>query len=270
VIVADSTARVPAGVDTSTPSIARVYDYFLGGKDNFACDRQVAEQLRTAVPEAATMAAQNRAFLGRVVQFLAERGIRQFIDIGTGLPTQNNVHQVAQAVASDARVVYVDNDPIVLAHARALLAENPNTIAVQGDLRRPADILANPRLRELIDLDQPVAFLLVGILYFLTDEDAPFDVVATLREAMSPGSYLAVSHVVSDDQPDAISIAQEIYRSFLRRAGDARRTRAQVESFFTGLELVDPGLVYVRDWHGDDTPDLSPVTWMVGGVGLRS
>jgi O-methyltransferase involved in polyketide biosynthesis len=267
--VANVDEQVPAGVDTSTPSIARVYDYFLGGKDNFACDREVAEQLRTAVPEAATMAAQNRAFLGRVVQYLAEQGVRQFIDIGTGLPTQNNVHQVAQAVAPDSRVVYVDNDPIVLAHARALLAENPNTIAVAGDLRRPADILRNPELRELIDVSQPVAFLLVGILYFLTDEDGPFDIVAELRSVMAPGSYLAISHVVSDDSPDAITTAQEIYRSFLRREGDARRTRAQVRTFFDGLDLIEPGLVYVRDWHGDDSPDLSPVTWMVGGVGRR-
>ncbi|HEX5117668.1 MAG TPA: SAM-dependent methyltransferase [Pseudonocardiaceae bacterium] len=262
--------RVPAGVDTSRPSIARVYDYFLGGKDNFACDREVGEQVRAAVPEVATMAAQNRAFLGRVVRYLAEQGIRQFVDIGTGLPTQNNVHQVAQAVAPDARVVYVDNDPVVLAHARALLAENPNTIAVDGDLCRPADVLADSRLRRLIDLDQPVAILMVGILYFLTDSDRPFDVVATLRDAMAPGSYLAISHVVSDDEPDALTAAQEVYRSFLRRDGDSRRSKAEVSRFLDGLEMVEPGLVYVRDWHGDDTPDLSPVTWMVGGVGRKA
>jgi O-methyltransferase involved in polyketide biosynthesis len=267
--VADMATRVPAGVDTSRPSIARVYDYFLGGKDNFACDREVGEQVRAAVPEVATMAAQNRAFLGRVVRYLAEQGIRQFVDIGTGLPTQNNVHQVAQTIAPDARVVYVDNDPVVLAHARALLAENPNTIAVDGDLRRPADILADPRVRGLIDLDQPVAFLMVGILYFLTDAERPSDVVATLRDAMAPGSYLAISHVVSDDAPDALGAVQEIYRSFLRREGDARRTKAEVGTFFDGLELIDPGLVYVKDWHGDDTPDLSPVTWMVGGVARK-
>jgi O-methyltransferase involved in polyketide biosynthesis len=267
--VADMATRVPAGVDTSRPSIARVYDYFLGGKDNFACDREVGEQVRAAVPEVATMAAQNRAFLGRVVRYLAEQGIRQFVDIGTGLPTQNNVHQVAQTIAPDARVVYVDNDPVVLAHARALLAENPNTIAVDGDLRRPADILADPRVRGLIDLDQPVAFLMVGILYFLTDAERPADVVATLRDAMAPGSYLAISHVVSDDAPDALGAVQEIYRSFLRREGDARRTKAEVGTFFDGLELIDPGLVYVKDWHGDDTPDLSPVTWMVGGVARK-
>jgi O-methyltransferase involved in polyketide biosynthesis len=267
--VADMATQVPAGVDTSRPSIARVYDYFLGGKDNFACDREVGEQVRAAVPEVATMAAQNRAFLGRVVRYLAEQGIRQFIDIGTGLPTQNNVHQVAQRVTPDAHVVYVDNDPVVLAHARALLAENPNTIAVDGDLRDPAGILADDGLRRLIDLDQPVAILMVGILYFVTDSERPFEVVATLRDAMTPGSYLAISHVVSDDEPEALTAVQEIYRSFLQREGDSRRTKAEVREFFDGLEMIDPGLVYVRNWHGDDTPDLSPVTWMVGGVARK-
>jgi O-methyltransferase involved in polyketide biosynthesis len=259
-------AQPPSGVDTSTPSIARVYDYLLGGKDNFACDRVVAERLRAAVPEVATMAAQNRAFLGRVVRFLAEQGIRQFVDIGTGLPTRNNVHQVVQGIAPDARVVYVDNDPAVLAHARALLVENANTIAVAGDLRAPADILASPALRTLIDLDQPVAVLLVGILYFLTDEDRPFDIVATLRDRLAPGSYLALSHVVSDDEPAALSTAQEIYRGFLHRTGDARRSHEQVAAFFDGLDLVEPGLVYVRDWRGDDP---APATWMLGGVARK-
>jgi O-methyltransferase involved in polyketide biosynthesis len=254
-----------SGVDTSTPSIARVYDYLLGGKDNFACDRAVAERLRSAVPEAATMATQNRAFLGRVVEFLAGQGIRQFLDIGTGLPTRNNVHQVAQRIAPDARVVYVDNDPTVLAHARALLAENANTTVVAGDLREPVDIVADPGLRRLIDLDQPVAVLLVGILYFLTDEERPFDVVTTLRDAMTPGSYLALSHVVSDE-PGELSTAQEIYRGFVHSSGDARRSRAQVATFFAGLDLVEPGLVAVGDRRTDDP---APATWMLGGVARK-
>ena len=266
--MADVDGRVPAGVDTSTPSIARVYDYLLGGKDNFACDREVADRLRAEVPEAPVMAAQNRAFLGRVVRFLADRGITQFVDIGAGLPTRHNVHQVAQSVNPDARVAYVDNDPIVLAHARALLAENQHTIAVDGDLRDPATILADPDLNKLIDLDRPVAFLLIGILYFFADADRPFDIVDQLKAAMPPGSYLAISHVVSDYDLAGITRAQEIYRGFLHRSGDARRTRAQVQTFFDGLDLVEPGLVCVRDWH-DDRPDPSPLTWMVGGVGRR-
>jgi hypothetical protein len=267
--VAGVEEQVPTGVDTSIPSIARVYDYYLGGKDNFACDRDFAEHLRAAVPEAPIMANQNRAFLGRVVRFLARRGVNQFVDIGTGLPTQNNVHQVVQTLVPDARVAYVDNDPIVLAHARALLAENQNTIAIEGDLRTPETILTNTDLRKLIDFDQPVAFLLIGILYFLVEEDGPFDIVDQFKAAMAPGSYLAISHVVSDDDLAALTRAQEFYRTFLRRPGDARRTRAQVRDFFDGLDLVDPGLVCVRDWHADDTTDDSPLTWMVGAVGRK-
>ncbi|HEX3590481.1 MAG TPA: SAM-dependent methyltransferase [Pseudonocardiaceae bacterium] len=265
--MADVAAQVP-GIDTSTPSIARVYDYLLGGKDNFACDRAVATQLAGAVPDLTLMAQQNRAFLGRVVRFLADQGIRQFVDIGTGLPTQNNVHQVAQSVVPDAHVVYVDNDPIVLAHARALLAENANTIVIEGDLRAPAEILAHPDLVRLIDLDQPVAVLLVGILYFFPAEDRPFEIVETLRDAVAPGSFVALSHVVSDVEPEAIGAAQEIYRGFLHRTGDARRTLAQVSEFFTGLDLVEPGLVPVGDWRADGT-DPSPATSMFGGVGRK-
>jgi hypothetical protein len=266
--VADVTDQVPAGVDTSTPSIARVYDYFLGGKDNFAADREVGEQIRTAIPEVATMAAQNRAFLGRVVTYLAEQGIRQFLDIGTGLPTQNNVHQVAQSIIPDARVVYVDNDPIVLVHARALLAENTNTVALAGDLRKPEAILADPHVRELIDFSQPVGILLVGILYFLTNEENPAGIVATLKSAMAPGSHLAISHIVSDDHAAEYAQAQEIYRSFLRRDGDALRNRAQVLSYFDGLDLVEPGLVHARDWRAEDTTE-QPAMWVLGGVGRK-
>jgi O-methyltransferase involved in polyketide biosynthesis len=266
--VADVDGQVPAGVDTSVPSIARIYDYLLGGKDNFACDREVGEQLKQAVPDVLTMAAQNRAFLGRVVTYLAKHGVDQFVDIGTGLPTQNNVHQVAQSVDPDARVVYVDNDPIVLAHARALLAENRNTIAIEGDLHNPKDILASPELRAMIDLDRPVAFLLVGILYFMTDEEQPFDIVNELKTAMSPGSYLAISHVVSDDAPGELTAAQEIYRAFLQRGGDARRTKDEVLRFFDGLDLIEPGLVYAKDWQNDN-PMPEPPTWVLGGVGYR-
>jgi hypothetical protein len=267
--VADVNEQVPAGVDTSTPSIARVYDYLLGGKDNFSGDRAVAEQLREVAPDVEALANQNRAFLGRVVRYLAEQGIRQFIDIGTGLPTNNNVHQVAQAVAPDTKVVYVDNDPIVLAHARALLAENRNTVVVAGDLLRPEELLADPDLRATIDFDQPFAILLVGILYFFADADHPFDIVARLTAALPSGGYLALSHIVSDDSEDAITAAQEIYRSFLHRDGDARRTRAQVATFFDGLDMVEPGLVRVHDWRADATTG-EPAAWMYGGVARKS
>jgi O-methyltransferase involved in polyketide biosynthesis len=202
------------------------------------------------------------------VRFIAEQGIRQFIDIGTGLPTRDNVHEVVQSVTPDARVAYVDNDPIVLAHARALLADNPNTIVVAGDLRRPADILADERLRELIDIDQPVALLLFGILYFLTDDDEPQEIVRQLRNALAPGSYLALSHVVTEDSPEAFAQASRIYGSALHRPTAPSHPRESVLAFFDGLEMVDPGLVPVQDWHADES-DTTSHTWMVGGVGYR-
>ncbi|MQA09907.1 MAG: SAM-dependent methyltransferase [Pseudonocardiaceae bacterium] len=259
-------------IDESIPSIARIYDYLLGGKDNFTCDRELAARLLDEVPEARALALDNRAFLGRAVRFLAEQGIRQFIDIGTGLPTQQNVHEIVQEVAPESRVVYVDHDPIVLVHARALLADNPRTIVVDSDLRRPDELLANPEVRNLIDFNQPVGFIMVGILYFILNKERPFDVVARYRDAMPPGSYLALSHIVSDDNPEGYSQAQELYRGFLKRSGDARRSREEVCRFFDGFELVDPGLVYACDWRpGTGTPagDEGPSSWVLGGVARK-
>ncbi|HVV24824.1 MAG TPA: SAM-dependent methyltransferase [Pseudonocardiaceae bacterium] len=230
-----------------------------------AADRELAAQLRTVVPEITTMSVQNRRFLGRVVRHLAEQGIDQFLDIGTGLPTRNNVHEVAQSVNPTARVVYVDNDPTVLVHARALLAENPNTIVVNGDLRRPSEFLMNDELRTLIDFSRPVAVLLFGVLYFLTDEDKPYEVVAQLREAVVPGSYLAISHVVSEDRPDEFATAARIYGSAPHRESDPTHTRESVRTFFDGMDMVEPGLVSVRDWR-PDSPDDSPSNWMMGGL----
>lgn len=259
-------------IDTSVPSIARIYDYFLDGKDNFACDRELAAELLRVAPEAKAMAQDNRAFLGRVVRYLAGRGVTQFLDIGTGLPTQSNVHEVAQEINPDTKVAYVDNDPVVLVHARALLADNPHTIVIDADVRDPDALLTDRALRELIDFDQPVAVLLVGILYFFPEEDRPFDIVAAFREAVAPGSYLALSHVVADEGPDELGQAQELYRSFLKRSGDARRTRAQVLSFFDGLEFVEPGLVPARHWRPDPgtTADTGGgARWILGGVGRK-
>jgi S-adenosyl methyltransferase len=269
--VAERNEWAPPGIDTSTPSIARMYDYYLGGKDNFAVDREAAGKLLAIAPEIAEISRQNRAFLGRVVRFLTAAGIRQFIDIGTGLPTQNNVHQVAQAHAPGARVVYIDNDPIVLAHARALLADNPQTVVVDADLLQPETILDHSAIREHIDFDQPMAVLMIAILHFFADDDGPYDIVARLRDAVPPGSYLALSHVVSEVNPQAIDTAQEVYRSFLKRSGDARRTRADILRFFDGLELADPGLVYVSDWRPDDADGTSDErdAWIVGGVARK-
>src|SRR6266498_1582061 len=186
--------RWTAEINTDVAHPARMYDYYLGGKDNFPADREAADQALAASPAVRDMARQNRAFLQRVVRFLArDAGIRQFIDIGAGLPTQGNVHEIAQAITPDARVVYVDNDPIVVVHSDALLAGH-NTTAIKADLREPNVILEHPEVREVIDLDQPVAVLLVAVLHFLQDADDPVGVVARLRDAMAAGSYLAISH----------------------------------------------------------------------------
>jgi len=231
-------------LDTSRPNIARMYDYWLGGKDNYAADRHAAEELLRLIPESILACRHNRLFLQRAVQFLAaEAGIRQFIDIGTGLPTQNNVHEMAP----DARVVYVDYDPVVIAHANALLVKRATVRAIRGDLRQPQDILADPGLRGLIDLGEPVAILLVAVLHFVDDKEDPYRITDALKAAMAPGSYLVISHVTADEIPAAVSQdAQRIYHG--ASAAVTPRSRAQVQQFFDGLDLVDPGVVNTSTW----------------------
>ncbi|HEX6676702.1 MAG TPA: SAM-dependent methyltransferase [Actinomycetes bacterium] len=234
-------------VDASIPNVARVYDFMLGGKDNFPADRAAAEQLLAAFPEAREGVRQNRAFLRRVVEHLAgPAGIRQFLDIGTGLPTQKNVHEVARAVAPDARVVYVDNDPVVCVHGRSLLADDEQVVMVEADLRRPEEILADPDTRRLIDLDQPVALLLVAILHFVADEDDPYGIVARLRDALAPGSYLAIVHMLDAEErrADADQVRQVYSRS---STGVYPRTREQVMRFFGDFELLDNDLFISRE-----------------------
>jgi hypothetical protein len=266
--------RQPFGeFDTSRPNVARMNDYFLGGKDNFAADRQAAEELLAIAPEIKTIAAENRRFLGRTVRFLAEQGIRQFIDIGSGLPTRKNTHEVARAVAPAARVVYVDNDPVVISHGEAILAGDDRTTVVEGDILHPEELVADPRLRRIIDLDEPVAVLIFGALHFIPHCDDPFKSVAWLRDALPSGSYLALSHVVFDTKPEAVDPIEDIYRAILSRPdSSAARGRAEVLRFFDGFELVDPGLVYVRQWRPDSpmSERAAERIWMVGGVGRKS
>jgi SAM-dependent methyltransferase len=258
-------------INTSVPNPARIYDYFLGGKDNYPADREVAEQVLTIAP----VARDNRAYLRRVVRFLAgEAGIRQFIDLGSGLPTQGNVHEVAQAIAPDARVVYVDNDPMVVTHARALLAGN-NTLAIEGDLRKPDEIVGHPDVRELIDFDQPLALLLMAILHFIPDDQEPLAIMARFRDALPPGSYLAISHGTRDiparTDMSAEAMAEmgtrveELYQE--TTAFIVTRTREQVARFFDGYELVDPGLVEIQRWRPEE-PSLLPGGFY-GGVGRK-
>ncbi|GAA3722447.1 SAM-dependent methyltransferase [Nonomuraea antimicrobica] len=245
----DRTASPPSGVDPNTPSIARVYDYFLGGKDNFAADRELAEQVLKVAPNARATARANRNFLVRATEAVVEAGIRQFVDLGTGIPTSPNVHEVAQRINPDARVAYIDNDPIVLNHARALLAGiRTDVIAIEGDLRDPKDILDHPDLRAHLDLAQPVAILLVAMLHLLTDEDGPDRLVETIRDRIAPGSYLILSHLWDD--PDGIARAgAEKYAHRKASAPVVPRTTAQIQRFFDGFELIEPGLVYLDQWR---------------------
>ena len=241
----DWTTRINTGV----PNPARIYDYFLGGKDNFPADREVADQVLAIAPVARDVVEDNRAFLRRVVRHLAgAAGVRQFIDLGSGLPTQGNVHEIAQAAAPEARVVYVDNDPMVVAHSRALLAGD-NTVAIEGDLRQPDKVLQHPDVRELIDFGRPVALLMLAILHFLPDDEDPFGIVARYRDALPAGSHLAISHGTRDipERPDLSpeemavmgTKVEQLYQ--LTTASLVTRTRAEVERFFDGLELLEPG-----------------------------
>jgi S-adenosyl methyltransferase len=265
--------RAPRGVDPTKPNVARTYDYFLGGKDNFAADRAAGEQIMRVSPEVQSTLRANRSFLGRVVRFLAgEAGITQFVDLGTGLPTQENVHQVAQAASPGAKVAYVDNDAVVLAHARALLASDDNTTVTGADLRKPADVLTDPGLLRLIDLAQPAAVLMIAVLHFVgEDENAPA-IVAQYRDALAPGSYLAMSLGTSDGvDPAKIADAQRVYRSATAQL--TYRRRAQIEQLFDGFELVEPGLVRLPQWRPDSglaaRAEREGSEWMLGAVGRK-
>ena len=247
----DPPDRVPPGIDVSRPHAARMYDYFLGGKDHFEADRITAEKALKSWSAVRTGVRENRAFLGRAVRFLAlEAGIRQFLDIGTGLPSANNVHEVAQSVAPESRVVYVDNDPIVLAHAKARLTGTPEgrTAFIQADMREPEKILAHPTLHDLLDLSRPVALLLVAVLHFITDDEDPEYIVRTLVDAIPPGSYVVASHVTPEHDPAAVHGLEASYRAAGVPA-QARPMEEFVQLVFSGLELVEPGVEIVSEWR---------------------
>jgi S-adenosyl methyltransferase len=250
--------------DPTRPSIARVWDYWLGGKDNFAADRELAEKLLAIHPPSAQMARENRQFLGRAVGYVAGCGIRQFIDVGPGLPTAVNTHDIAQQVDRRARVAYVDNDPMVISHARGLLARSPGVIAVPGDMRDPEGILADPGLADLIDLDQPACVILAGVLHFV-DARTARDVAADFARAIVPGSYLIIS--VGSGNPSE----GKTFTSAYSAARVHIHALEEIQSFFDGLELVPPGVVSVMNWYGDSpAPDLEPPTaTFLGGVARK-
>ena len=264
---------VPPGIDTGKANIARVYDWWLGGNHNFRADQDAARAMIAIEPNARGIARANRAFLGRAVRFLAaEAGIRQFLDIGSGIPTENNVHQVAQAAAPGARVVYADIDDVAVAHSKLILDGNPDAAVIQADLRDPAGILADPETQLLLDFTRPVGLLLVAVLHFLPDADNPHQIVARLRDALAPGSYLVVCHACQDDRLEAATAAETVYRSRVAAQGRAR-TREEITGFFDGFTIIDPGLVWMPLWRPDrpeDVPEHPERFWFLGGAGRLS
>ncbi|SRR6266704_1574044 len=271
--MAESVGR--ASFDASIPNVARIYDYWLGGKDNFAADREAAERSAKAVPQLPWLSRENRRFLGRAVRFCAGAGITQFLDIGSGLPTMENVHEVAGQVTADPHVVYVDNDPVVVSHAQALLA-GPRTTAIHGDLTRPEEILGAAEVRRLIDFGRPVALLIVATLHFVPDEAGPAGAVARLRDALVPGSYLVISHI---EVSPAHGVGTEPRSQTAHELGEAQkgtpmapvRSRKEIAAFFGDLTLLEPGLVDVWDWRPDSrvVATSSDVLTLLGGVARK-
>jgi hypothetical protein len=251
------------GLDTDTPNIARVYDYLIGGKDNFAADRQVAQMALRIAPDGPKTARANRQFLKGVVRYLAaEVGLRQFLDIGSGLPSHGNVHEVAQQVDPGIRVVYVDNDPVVLVHGRAMLATNPHTTVIQADIRQPDDILNRPEVREFIDFSQPVGLLLLAILHHVNDDEDPAGIAARLCGELAAGSYLAISHFLNPgaEHPEVARQAAAGEKLFNEHLGTGRwRTRKEILEYFGDLELLKPGLVPLPLWRPPTVPDDIPL-----------
>jgi hypothetical protein len=269
------TPQIPPGVDPGKPSPARLYDYYLGGTTNFPADREAAERIRADLPEISDLAWANRGFHQRAARWLAEqRGIRQFIDIGSGLPTQGNTHQVIQNVSDRATVVYVDNDPMVLAYASALLTDDGTTAVIHADLRDPDSVLDNPELRALIDFSQPIGLLMTAVLHFVADGSDPWGLVDRYVRALAPGSYLAVSHVTADNVPQR-GLTTGLAEYAKATENIHLRPRAEVERFFGGVELVvpyegsEPRLVFLGEWGAED-PELADSDgsrWGYCGVG---
>ena len=271
----NETAEIPAGVDPARPAPARIYDFLLSGKSNFKADRDAAARIMALVPEIKDCAWANRGFHQRAARWIAGRGVRQFIDIGSGLPTQSNTHGVVQKVIPQARVIYVDNDPMVRAYAGELLSGDGTTAVVTADLREPDAVLDDPALRALIDLGQPAGLLVTAVLHFVADEADPWGLVDRYVGALAPGSYLALSHVTYEHLPPRL--VQEGKDVYAQAQGLYPRSREQIDRFFDGLEIVPPydggkpAITHIGVWGADD-PDLAysdGAHWWYGGVARR-
>jgi hypothetical protein len=259
----------PLASYASVAHVARVYDYLLGGKDNFAVDREAAEKAMRINPDVVSTARANRAFGIRTTSYLASQaGVRQFLDIGTGMPTNNNIHEVAQSIAPGSRIVYVDHDPIVLTHARALLTSAPEGITdyIEADLREPGEILAEAA--QTLDFSRPVAIMLIAILHLILDRDDPYDLVCQLVNAVAPGSYVVISHAASDIGNGAmISMTNRVNELMAQQS--VPRTHREVASFFAGLDLLEPGLVRIPEWRPASVSDSAARAQMWGAVGRK-
>jgi hypothetical protein len=260
----------PADVDLVRPNTARIYDYLLGGKDNYAADREVAEQLLAVIPEARTAARENHAFIGRAVRFLAREGVRQFIDIGSKLPARGNVHEVAAEVAPDATVVFADGDPVVLVHARALLARTRRAAFVRCDPQRPEAVADDPEVRALIDFEQPVGVVLDRVLHFIEDAAGAAAALRRLHDALAPGSHLVFTHITQEPEPESGGDVGRVFKT----AGDHfwGRSRAEILDIVASFDLVEPGLAYTSEWRPDGPgPGAAHPerTFTLAGVGRR-
>jgi SAM-dependent methyltransferase len=258
----------PEGIDLDRPNAARMYDYALGGSHNFAVDREMVEKVEAMMPGSSLIAHANRGFLRRAVGYCLDAGVRQFIDVGSGIPTVGSIHEVARQVAPDTHVVYVDVDPIAVAHSQAILRGDPHTAAIHGDVRRPAEILADPQVTRLIDFDRPVAVLLLAVLHFIAEADDPGGLVRRFGARLAPGSYLVLSHGTPDERPDDADTVGQLYKGTSNPL--SLRSRAEIQALFGEFALVEPGLTWVSAWHpvpGQvDEPERRE---MLAGVGRR-
>ncbi len=260
----------PPGIDVRIPNVARMYDYALGGKDNFAADRAAVQKLFSFAPENRDVPRANRRFLARTVRFAAAAGVRQFLDLGTGLPSQGHVHQVVAETDPDAHVVYVDYDPVVVNHARALIPDSDFVTVIQADIRDPEGISTNPDVARLIDWSQPVAVLMLAVLHGIPAADDPVGIVHAFARHMAPGSYLILSHLSSDGHPpELVAQKEEVFAQ--SSAPTFYRSRAEILPMFDGFDLVEPGLTPVTQWRGEDLDKKLDAAgqWTLGGVGRK-